>query len=134
MGALLVAIFDDEAGARAAVQMLRDLHADGTLTLYAAAVVGRGAGSMGLTVRTATEQHAAAAAPAVGAAVGALVTLLGGALTFASRSVTSGLVGAVRDLDEAGLDAGFLQRTSRRLRASGGAVVAEVEEERQTAT
>jgi hypothetical protein len=37
----------------------------------------------------------------------------------------------VRDLDEAGLDAGFLQRISRRLRASGGAVVAEAEEERQ---
>jgi hypothetical protein len=37
----------------------------------------------------------------------------------------------VRDLDEAGLDAGFLQRISKRLRASGGAVVAEVEEQHQ---
>src|SRR4051812_37093642 len=40
VGALLVAIFDDEDAASAAVQMLRTLHADGTLTLYAAAVVG----------------------------------------------------------------------------------------------
>ena len=131
MGVLLVAVFDDEDDAGAALGILQDLHADGTLTLYAAAAVVRGAGSMGLTVRAATEPHAAAAAPAVGAAVGALVTLLGGALTLASRSVTSGLVGAVRDLDEAGLDAGFLQRISRRLRTGGGAVVAEVEEERQ---
>ena len=84
----------------------------------AAAVVGQSEGSMGLTVRIATEPHAAAAAPAVGAAVGALVTLLGGTLTLASRSVTSGLVGAVRDLDEAGLDAGVLHRISRQLRAS----------------
>src|ERR1700712_3813901 len=107
VGALLVATFDDEAGAGAAIRILRDLHADGTLTLYAVAVVGHGEGTMGLTVRAATESHAAAAAPAVGAAVGALVTLLGGALTLASRSVNSGLIGAVRDLDEAGLDAGF---------------------------
>ncbi|WP_431267689.1 hypothetical protein [Dankookia sp. P2] len=110
---------------------MQDLHADGTLTLYAAAVVGHDEGSIGLTVRVATEPHAALAAPAVGAAVGALVTLLGGTLALASHSVTSGLVGAVRDLDEAGLDAGFLHRISRRLRASGEVVVAEVEEERQ---
>jgi uncharacterized membrane protein len=131
VGALLIVVFEDEAVVDAAMRTLRDLHADGTLTLYAAAVVGRDGGSRGLTVRAATEPHAAAAAPAVGAAVGALVTLLGGALTIASYSVTSGLVGAVRDLDEAGLDAGFLQRISRQLRASGSAVVAEVEEKRQ---
>jgi hypothetical protein len=131
VGVLLVAAFADGTGVGAAVRTLQDLHADGTLTLYAAAVVGHHEGSMGLAVRVATEPHAAAAAPAAGAAVGALVTLLGGTLTLASRSVTSGLVGAVRDLDEAGLDAGFLQRISRRLRASGDAVVAEVEEERQ---
>jgi uncharacterized membrane protein len=131
VGALLIVVFEDEAVVDAAMRTLRDLHADGTLTLYAAAVVGQSEGSMGLTVRIATEPGAAAAAPAVGAAVGALVTLLGGALTIASYSVTSGLVGAVRDLDEAGLDAGFLQRISRQLRASGSAVVAEVEEKRQ---
>ncbi|MFC7475778.1 hypothetical protein ACFQS7_15505 [Dankookia sp. GCM10030260] len=110
---------------------MQDLHADGTLTLYAAAAVGQDKGGIGLTVRVAADPHAAVAAPAVGAAVGALVTLLGGTLTLVSRSVTSGLVGAVRDLDEAGLDAGFLHRISRRLRASGDVVVAEVEEERQ---
>ena len=43
VGVLLVAVFDDEDEAGSAVRILRDLHADGTLTLYAAAAVGRDA-------------------------------------------------------------------------------------------
>lgn len=131
MGSLLVAVFDDEAAARAGAVILRDLHATGALTLYARAIILRRPRSAVLSVRYPVGRGAAAAAPTVGAATGALVTLLGAPLAAASRTVTSGLVGAVRDLDEAGFDAPFLEGLSRHFPAGGGALIAETEEERQ---
>ena len=95
MAPLLVAVFDDETGACGGRGVLRDLHADGTLTLYAMATIARESKSAGLVIRQPLEPAAATIAPAVGAAIGALVTLLGGPITAATRSVTSGLVSAV---------------------------------------
>jgi hypothetical protein len=131
VGSLLVAVFDDEAAAGAGAGILRELHASGTLTLYALAIVARGPAGAGMFVRVPVDPGGAPAAPAVGATIGALVTLLDGPLAAASRTINSGLVGAVRDLDEAGLDAALLQRISRRFRAGCGAVIAEAEEVRQ---
>jgi hypothetical protein len=132
VGSLLAAVFEDEAAARAGAGILRELHAAGTLTLYAVAIIVRRPRSTTLAVLEPVGRGAGTAAPAVGAAIGALVTLLGAPLAAASRTATSGLVGAVRDLDEAGFDAAFLDRISRRFRA-GGAVIAEAEEEQQLA-
>lgn len=129
MGALLVAVFDDEAGTREGARALRALHSEGAVTLYALAIVAREPRGRGLTVPEPMAEGEGAAAPAVGAAVGALVALLGGPATAVARTVDSGLVGAVRDLAEAGLDAGFLERVSRCLRPGRGAVVADAEEE-----
>ena len=120
-----------QTGARGGGGILRDLHADGTLTLYAMATIARESKGAGLVIRQPLEPAAATIAPAVGAAIGALVTLLGGPMTAATRSVTSGLVSAVWDLDEAGFDAAFLDRISRHLPAGSGAVIAEAEEDRQ---
>ena len=131
MGSLLVAVFDDESGARGGAETLRSLHGGGVLTLYALATVARDARGAGLVPRMSVGAGEGAAAPSVGAAVGALVSLLGGPLAAATRTLASGLVGAVRDLDEAGLGAGFLEQASRALRPGGWAVVAEAEEYRQ---
>jgi uncharacterized membrane protein len=131
MGSLLVAVFANETDARTGAGILRSLHDDGTLTLYASAIVAREPRGAGLVVREPVAEGAGVAAPAVGAAIGALVSLLGGPLTAVTRTVASGLVGAVRDLGEAGFDAAFLEQVSHGLKAGGGAVVAEVEEERQ---
>jgi uncharacterized membrane protein len=131
MGSLLVTVFVDEAGARAGAKILQALHADGTLTVYASAIVAHPPRGAGLVVREPLRHGTGAAAPAVGAAIGALVSLLGGPLTAVARTVASGLVGAVRDLGEAGIDPAFLEQVSRNLQVGGGVVVTEVEEERQ---
>jgi hypothetical protein len=128
---LLLAVFEDASAARAGGMILRDLHADGSLTLYAMAIIARRPRDAALYVPDPMARGAVAAAPTVGAAIGAFVTLLGGPLTVASRTVTSGLVGALRDLDEAGFDAAFLGRISHHFRAGNGAVIAEVEEAQQ---
>ena len=46
VGVLVVAVFEDEVGVGAAVRTMQDLHANGTLTLYAAAVVGQGCSTL----------------------------------------------------------------------------------------
>lgn len=130
MGLLLVAVFKDNAGARAGAAILRSLHDEGALTLYALAIVARRTRGTGLTLREPVGAADGAAAPAVSAAVGALACLLGGPLTVATRSLASGLVTAVRDLDKAGLDPGFLEQITGSLRPCGQAVIAEIEEYR----
>jgi uncharacterized membrane protein len=129
MGGLLVAVFDDEGGAHRGADALRALHAEGTVTLYASAIVARGARGAGVAVREPMAEGAGTAAPVVGAAVGALVTLLGGPLAAVGRTIDGALAGAVRDLAEAGLDGSILERVSRRLQPGGGAVLGHVEEE-----
>jgi uncharacterized membrane protein len=128
MGTLLMVVFDNEAGARAGAKALRALHAEGAVTVYAFAIVAREPRGRGLAVREPMAEGSGAAAPALGAAVGALVTLLGGPAATVTRTVDQGLVEAVRDLVDAGLDADFLKQVSRHLRAGGSAVVAEAEE------
>jgi uncharacterized membrane protein len=111
-------------------RLLRALDAEGALSLYAVAVIVRPP-TRGAGVVVGEPVHAGgggAAAPSVGAAVGALVTLLGGPGTAAACTLEAGLAGAVRDLEEAGLDHRFLARVARHLRPGGGAVIAEEEE------
>jgi uncharacterized membrane protein len=129
MGALLVMVFDDEAGSREGAQALRALHAEGAITLYASAIVAREPRGRGLAIREPVGEAEGAAAPIVGAMLGALVALLGGPATAVARTVEAGLVAAVRDLVEAGLGAGYLEQISRQLQAGRCAVVASAEEE-----
>jgi uncharacterized membrane protein len=126
---LLVAVFDEEEDAQAGAEALRDLHDEGTVSLYAFALVMRELRGKGLSIREPFGRDVVAAAPAAGAAVGALVSLIGGPATAAMRTVGSGLVEAVRDLVEAGLDPAFLEQIARRLRPGTAGLVAEAEED-----
>lgn len=131
MDALLVLVFANGIGAIAGAQALHALHAEGELTLYAMAIISRQSQGSGVIVRRPVAEGGSAAAPAVGAAVGTLISLLGGPATAATRTVPSALMRAMRDLDEQGLDAGFLEEVSTSLRPGGEAVIAEAEEDRQ---
>ena len=128
MASLLTAAFGDDHGARAAAEVLRSLHADGTITVYAAATVARGLRGAGVVPREPLREGTSLAAPAVAVAVSGLVSLLGGPVLAAARTLRAGLVGAVRDLEEAGVDAAFLERIGRNLPDGGSAILAEVEE------
>gem|GEM_PF-7038370 len=125
MSALIVASFKDPQCARAGAAMLRALHAECKLTIYGMAVLGRIGRDLVIIEPMALADSTAA--PATAAAIGALMMLLSGSLSVASRTVPSGVVSAVHELAEAGLDADLLERVSRTLRPSGAAVIAEVE-------
>jgi len=127
MSTLLMIVFEDEARAREGVRMLRTLHSTGAVTVYSLAIVVRESRGHGLVVSEPMAEGSGAAAPALGAGIGAIVSFLGGPVSNVTRTVDLGLVTAVRDLIEAGIDANFLEQVSRHLRAGRNLVLVEAE-------
>jgi hypothetical protein len=56
------------------------------------------------------------------------MSLMDGPLSAATKAVPHGLVCVMRDLDDAGLDAGFVEQVSRDLSPGGSALLADVDE------
>lgn len=126
MNKMLVSIFDNETAANAGLQALRKLHADGDITLYAAAVLGRDANGV---VSLKKGMDAGPVGAGVGLAVGSMIGLLGGPLGLVVGAVTGAVAGAMRDFWVAGVSLDFIEETERSLQPGKVAVVAEVEEE-----
>jgi uncharacterized membrane protein len=126
MSVLVVVIFDDERQTSGCVQSLRALHDQGRISLYAVATIVRGGGSVAPRMPVGREE--AVAGPAVGAAMGALLSLLEGPLHAAARAVPHVLIGAMREIDEVGLDPAFLEQVSRDLPVGGAAVLSQLDE------
>ena len=124
---LLAAVFDDQAKAQDGTRLLEALHSEGIVTLYAHALLERERRRRQLSVREPFHEGMVAAAPAAAALVGALVSLIGGPTTSAMLTLESGLVGAVRDVIEAGLDPALLEDVAARLRPGSFCIVAELE-------
>ena len=124
---LLVSVFGEAKEAAAGGTALQDLHALGAVSLYSFAIITREPDGGGIRVRAPLSGRAGAAAPAAGAAVGALVSLLGGPATAATRTLSSGIVEAIRDLADAGLKPAFLERIGALLRPGRAGLVAEAE-------
>ena len=127
VGVLVVMLLDQETGIAAVIETVRALHERGTLTVYGMAALAR-QGGVGPVLRQPVSRQEALAAPSVGAVVGTLVSVLEGPLNIAMRASGHGLIIAVRDLGDVGLDAGFLEQVSRDLKVGGGAIVAEIDE------
>ncbi len=123
---MIVAIFDTETQAYEGFRALRDLHAQGSITLYASAVIAKDAAGK------ATLGHGADAGPlgtGVGVVTGSLLGLLGGP-TGAVIGATAGTVGGVLyDMANAGVGTDFLAEVEQQLQPGKVAVVAEVWED-----
>src|SRR4051794_26396775 len=126
MNFLVVVIFGGERPIDGYVQSLRAFHDQGRVSLYAVATVVRGEG--GVRPLMPVGPGEAAAGPAVGAGVGALLFLLDGPLHAAARSVPHTLIGAMRDVYDVGLDSAFLEQILRDLPVRGVAVLSELDE------
>jgi uncharacterized membrane protein len=126
MNKLLVAVFDNEAGANAGLNALRALHAAGDITLYATGVLARG-GDGAVSVKKSMDPGPAGTV--TGLAVGSLIGLLGGPVGMAIGAITGTLAGAMRDFWAAGVGLDFIEEASRHLQPGKAALVAEIEEE-----
>jgi hypothetical protein len=124
---LLAAVFEDWTKAQQGTRVLREVHTAGDMTLYAHALMECETRRRRLSVREPFQEGLIAAAPAATALVGALVSLVGGPMTAAMMTIESGIVAAVRDVFEAGLDPVFLEDITARLCPGNLCIIAEVD-------
>lgn len=125
MSKFIVVVLPSEAKAYEGVGALRDLHAEGSLTLYAMGVIAKdSAGKVSM-------KEAADSGPlgtAVGALIGGLLGDIGGPAGALAGMAGGALLGSVRDVFFYGASAEFLRKVSDELAPGKTAVVAEVAE------
>jgi len=123
---MIVVIFDNEKQAYAGFKALKDLHAEGNITLYASAVIAKDAGGK-VTVKETAERGPLGTG--VGLVTGSLIGLLGGPVGAAFGAYAGSLGGVLYDLAKAGVGTDFLGEVEQHLQPGKVAVVAEVWEE-----
>jgi len=126
MSKFIVTIFPSESAAYEGTRALKQLHAEGTLTLYGMAVLAKEA-SGNIAIKQSADQGGLGFA--VGTLVGGLVGLLGGPAGGAIGMGTGAMLGGLGDIFNAGVRADFLEAVSKKLAPGKAAVVAEVAED-----
>jgi len=126
MDKFVVAVFPDEAKAYEGTRAMKELQAEGSLSVYGMAVLTKAVGGR---VSVHDEADRGPAGTAVGALVGGLVGLLGGPVGGAVGFAGGGLLGSSLDLFNLGVGSEFVEKVSTMLTPGTSAVVAEVDEE-----
>jgi uncharacterized membrane protein len=126
MSKFLVVTFPNEAKAYDGTRALRELHNEGSISLYGVAVVTRDS-SGAVSVKETADQGPVGTA--LGAVVGGLVGLIAGPIGGAIGLGYGGLIGNMADLLNLGVGADFIEEVSRRLAPGKTAIVAEVDED-----
>jgi uncharacterized membrane protein len=126
MERMLVVVFDNEASAYAGKSALQQLEQEGTIDIYAGAVVSKDAiGS------TSVKQYDdfGPAGTLIGTSLGSLIGLLGGPAGLAIGAASGFALGGIFDLDNVRVGDDFLDEVSKSLTPRKVAVVAEIDEE-----
>ena len=127
MDKVVAVVFNDEKQAYEGSRAFRDLHKDGSITLYSDAVVAKdGSGTVSVRERGETPDGTF-----FGLLTGSLVGLLGGPIGMAVGASTGTMIGAAFDLTRAGIAGDFLSEVSEYLLPGKSAVIAEIDEEWQ---
>ena len=123
MDKILVVIFDDENKAYEGSRTLQDLHNEGSLTLYAKAVIAKNASGQVSVKQTDDEGPVGTG---VGLLTGSLLGLLGGPVGVALGAYAGMFGGMLYDLANLGVGEDFLAEVGQYLEPGKAAVVAEV--------
>lgn len=126
MDRMLVVVFDNEKKAYEGARVLQELDGDGSIAVYAAAVVAKNSDG------TAAVKQAEDLGPwgtLAGTAVGSLIGLLGGPVGLAVGAASGALIGAIPDFENARVGSDFLEDVTRTLAPGKVALVAEIDEE-----
>jgi len=124
---VVAVVFNEEKQAYEGLRAFRDLHADGSITLYADAVVAKDPNGT-LSVRASDEVPEGTL---FGLLTGSLIGVLGGPVGIAVGASTGTLMGATFDLARAGISNDFLQEMSEYLLPGKTAVITEIDEDWQ---
>lgn len=126
MNTMLVVVFDTEAKANEGKHALSQFDGDGTIDVYAHAVIVKNAdGSVAVT----KEDDTGPAGALVGVEIGSLISILGGPAALAVGMGTGLLVGSATDLHKSSIYKRFVEDVSQELERSRFALVAEIQEE-----
>ncbi len=123
---MIVVIFDNEKKAYDGYRALKDLHFEGSITLYASAVIAKDAGGK-VTVKEAADRDLLGTG--VGLVTGSLIGLLGGPVGVAIGAYVGTVGGVLYDLAKVGVGEDFLGEVEQHLQPGKAAVVAEIWEE-----
>jgi uncharacterized membrane protein len=126
MSKFVVIIFPSEKTAYEGTSALKQLHAEGTLSLYAMAVLAKEANG-NIVTRQAVDEGPLGFA--VGTLVGGLLGLLGGPIGGALGMSAGAFLGSISDAFDIGFRADFIEAASSRLAPGKAAVVAEIGED-----
>jgi uncharacterized membrane protein/sporulation protein YlmC with PRC-barrel domain len=126
MDKMLVVVFDSELKAYEGSRALQELEGDGSINLYAKAVITRDASGK-VEVKQAGDMGPVGTA--VGMLTGSLIGLIGGPVGMAIGAYAGSVGGMVYDLGNAGVGEDFLADVEKSLLPGKSAVVAEVWEE-----
>jgi uncharacterized membrane protein len=126
MERMLVVVFDNEKKAYEGESALKQLERDGSLSIYAGAVVVKHADG---TVSVKQVDDGGPVGSLAGTAVGGLIGLLGGPVVAAVGAASGLTLGVLYDADNARIGEDFLDDVSKSLTPNKVAVVANVEEE-----
>lgn len=126
MDKLIVVVFDNEVDAFNGISALKDLHSEGTITLFSQTVIQK---SMDGEISVKEEQDQGPIGTLFGMATGSLIGLLGGPIGFMIGTTSGALAGMIYDLNAAGVDADFVDDVSEALVTDTTAIIAEVDED-----
>jgi uncharacterized membrane protein len=126
MDRVLVVVFDTEPKAYEGKKALIQLENEGSIVVYAHAVVGRNADGT-TTVRQSDDPGPLGTL--VGTSVGALIGLLGGPVGVAIGATVGLAVGGAVDIDNARIGEDFIDDVKQQLQRNKFAVVAEIQED-----
>jgi len=126
MDRMLVVVFDTEPKAYEGKKVLLQLEGEGSIVVYAYAVVGRNAD--GSTVVRQSDDPGPLGT-LVGTSVGALIGLLGGPIGAAIGAAAGVAVGGTVDINEARVGYDFIDDVKQQLQPNKFAVVAEIQED-----
>jgi uncharacterized membrane protein len=123
---MIVVIFDNEKKAYEGAKALKDLHAEGSITLYANAVIAKDASGKVIVKETADQGPLGTG---VGLITGSLIGLLGGPVGVALGAGAGTFGGMLYDFAKVGVGEDFIDEVAQNLQPGKVAVVAEVWEE-----
>jgi uncharacterized membrane protein len=129
MDKMIVVVFDSELKAYEGSKALQELQSEGSINLYAKAVIARDASGK---VEVKQEGDMGPVGTTVGLLTGGLIGIIGGPVGFAIGSGLGMSGGAIYDLAHLGISEDFLTEVEKSLLPGKAAVVAEVWEEWST--
>ena len=127
MEKMLVVIFDNEKHAYEGSRALSELDRDGSISIYAEAVIQKNADGTISTKKVESDDFPIRTI--AGTALGSLIGLLGGPVGLGIGAATGAYAGMVGDLYVAGLDTDFVADVSAKLTRGKAALLADISEE-----